>query len=67
MTENQKLAKQYLKDVEVSRLIGRSIGTLRNDRYYSRGIPYSRIGRSIYYKIEDVHAYLEQRKICHED
>ena len=50
----KKQSKQYLKDVDLAELIGRSVGTLRNDRLHGRGVPYTRIGRSIFYDLDKV-------------
>jgi hypothetical protein len=54
---------RYLKERGVSRITGRALQTLRNDRFHGRGIPYYKIGRSVRYKLEDVIAFMEQRKI----
>jgi hypothetical protein len=55
--------KQYLKEAEVAVLIGRSVKTLRNDRCYKRGIPYSKVGRSVRYKLNDVMDFMEANKV----
>ncbi|MCI5221995.1 MAG: DNA-binding protein, partial [Candidatus Electrothrix sp. AR4] len=36
---------------------------LRNDRCKCKGIPYSKIGASIRYKVEDVVAFMEGHRI----
>lgn len=55
--------KQYLKEAEVAALIGRCVKTLRNDRCYKRGIPYSKVGRSVRYNLDDVIAFMEGNKV----
>ena len=60
-------SKQYLKDVEVAEIIGRSVGTLRNDRFQGRGVPYTRIGRSIFYDLDKVIEYMDSRTVQHND
>lgn len=56
--------KLYLTEFEVSYLTGLSVFTLRNDRFLRKGIPYLRIGaRKIMYKMTDVVAYMERRRI----
>ncbi len=55
---------QYLKDKEVSRITGRSLPTLRNDRCKGQGIPYVKLGRSVRYRLDDVLDFMETRKIA---
>ena len=54
---------QWLTEKEVSKITGRAEQTLRNDRFNRRGIPYSKIGRSVRYKATDVFEFMESRKI----
>jgi len=54
---------QYLDEKKVSKLTGRALSTLRNDRHRRRGIPYSKIGRSVRYCLDDVLQYMRQRRI----
>jgi hypothetical protein len=51
------------KEVEVSIVTSVPVRTLQNDRYYKRGIPYIKKGRSVFYRWSDVFEYLEQNKI----
>jgi predicted DNA-binding transcriptional regulator AlpA len=55
--------KRYIGEKEVSRITGRALPTLRNDRHRRRGIPYVKVGRSVRYSLEDVIEYMESRKI----
>jgi len=66
---NQILEKPYLNEKEVAAITGRAVQTLRNDRFNRRGIPYYKIGagRSIRYKMEDVIAFMERRRISFEE
>lgn len=58
------LKKPYLNEKEVAALTGRAVFTLRNERHLRRGLPYLKIGRrSVRYKVEDVVAYMEARRI----
>jgi len=62
---SELLKKPYLTEKEVAALTGRSVFTLRNERHLRRGIPYLKISaRSIRYKLEDVQATMEARRIC---
>ena len=58
---------RYVNEREVSKITGMAIQTLRNHRFQKRGFPYSRIGRSIRYSIQDIINYMERRKIQTED
>jgi len=57
---------QYLNEKEVSKIIGRSLPTLRNDRFNGRGLPYIKIGRSVRYALKDLVEFMESRKIVPE-
>ena len=50
--------KQWLKSVEVRKLLNISPGTLQNLRINGT-LRYSKIGGMMYYKLEDIHKLLE--------
>lgn len=54
---------RYIDEKEVSKITSRALPTLRNDRHLRRGIPYTKIGRSVRYCLNDVIVYMESRKI----
>jgi predicted DNA-binding transcriptional regulator AlpA len=54
---------RYVGEREVSRITGRALPTLRNDRFNRRGIPYVKLGRSVRYRLADVLEFMESRKI----
>jgi hypothetical protein len=54
---------QYINEKEVSKLTGRAVPTLRSDRHKGQGIPYRKLGRKVLYRIDEVVAYVESRKI----
>ena len=58
--------KKYVNEFEVSRLIGRAVQTLRNDRFLGKGLPYVKFGRSVRYALSDVASFMESRKITPE-
>jgi hypothetical protein len=58
---------QYLNEKEVSKITGRALPTLRNDRHLGRGLPYIKLMRSIRYDLRDVINFMEARKIQTED
>lgn len=59
MNENQR----YLDEREVSRITGRAVQTLRNDRSRGVGISYVKLARQVRYELSDVVAYMDSRKI----
>ena len=54
---------RYVDEREVSRITGRALPTLRNDRFNRRGITFCKIGRSVRYKLDDVYEFMESRRI----
>lgn len=54
---------RYVNEKEVSRITGRAIQTLRNDRFRGQGIPYVKIGKAIRYQLSDVIDFMENRKV----
>ena len=54
---------KYVDEKVVSQITGRALQTLRNDRQFRRGIPYSKIGRSVRYLLADVLEFMESRKV----
>lgn len=55
--------EHYIDETEVSRIAGRAVSSLRNDRSLGKGIPYVKNGRSVRYSIKDVLEYMEARKV----
>ena len=55
----QSQSKAWLKSSEVRKLLGVSPGTLQNLRVNGT-LPFSRIGRIIYYKADDIQKLLER-------
>jgi len=54
---------KYLTTREVEALTGIKKQTLVNNRSKKKGIPYSKVGKSIRYNINDVLKYMEEHKI----
>jgi len=55
--------QQYLTEKQVSKITGRALSTLRNERSKGKGIPYLKIGRSVRYNFEDVVEFMERHRI----
>ncbi len=58
---------QWLTENDVSRITARAKQTLRNDRTKRQGIPYSKIGRSIRYRLDDVVSFMESKRVVPEN
>jgi predicted DNA-binding transcriptional regulator AlpA len=54
---------RYIDEKEVSKITGLALPTLRNWRFKGIGMPYSKVGRSVRYALEDVLDYMESRKV----
>jgi hypothetical protein len=53
----------WVNERKVSEITGFALPTLRNDRHMGKGIPYSKRGRSVRYRLQDVYDYMEARRI----
>jgi hypothetical protein len=56
----KKELPDLMTPLEVAKHIRRSVSTLARDRMQSRGIPYVKYGHNVFYKRDDVLAYLDQ-------
>lgn len=58
------LAQQFfITEKQVAAMMGISLSKLQKDRFYGRGIPYSKMGRSVRYALPDVQQYMESCRI----
>jgi len=55
--------RRLLKDTEVEAQYGISRFTLRADRVHARKFKFIKIGRSVYYRIEDIETMLDSHVI----
>ena len=63
----KELKAKFLGEREVAEITGWSLSKLRSDRFYRKGLPYYKIGRSVRYKYEDVIKYFEKSRISFEN
>ena len=54
----EKSLDRWLDEREVSCLTRLSLSTLRAHRFYGKGIPYSKVGRSVRYSLADVTTFM---------
>lgn len=55
---------QWLTEAEVSYQTHISLSTLRAHRFQGRGIPYSKVGRSVRYSQSDVCDFMESCRVA---
>ncbi len=58
---------QYLTEKQVAKMTNLSLDTLRKYRSQGKGIPYSKMERSVRYLLDDAINFMEQRRIKTED
>ncbi len=59
-----EIENRYLNERQVAEITGRSVFTLRNDRFKRQGIRYIKInGRQVRYSLKDVVDFMEARKV----
>ncbi|MCX5906521.1 MAG: helix-turn-helix domain-containing protein [Deltaproteobacteria bacterium] len=54
---------RYISEKEVHRITSIPIQTLRNFRCQGKGISYSKFGRSVRYRLQDVIEFMESHRI----
>lgn len=59
----EKSQSDWLNEKQVAELLCISRSTLQKMRFKRHGIPYTKLGRSVRYKREDVQQYMEKKKI----
>jgi len=48
---------------EAARLLRKKPESLRNDRHLGRGVDYYKMGKKVFYAIEDIQAFIENSKV----
>jgi hypothetical protein len=54
---------KYIDEREVSKITGRGLQTLRNDRHKGQGFPYRKFGRQVRYLETEVIQTMEEHRI----
>ena len=55
--------QELIDEKKLSKIITKSLQTIRNDRCQKRGIPYFKLGRSVRYGMDDVKNYIAKSRI----
>lgn len=64
MAEKERsISERWADEKEVAALTGFSVSTLQKFRFYNKGFPYSKIGKTCRYWLPDIQAYMNARKI----
>ena len=58
---------EYLNEFQVAEMTGFSLSKLRNDRFFRKGMPYYKVGKSVRYSYADIKQFMENCKISFED
>ncbi len=61
MLEN--LNTQFLTEKQVAAITGFSLSSLQKQRFYSRGIPYYKVGRSVRYLLREIEEFMNKHKV----
>ncbi len=56
-------SERWLTEKDVSVITGLSLSTLQKNRFYSKGIPYAKIGRAVRYSSADVAHFMNSMKV----
>jgi len=54
---------QAVNEHKASRMLSKSVQSLRNERFLKKGCPYVKLGRSVRYLVSDLINYLDQNRI----
>ena len=60
---NSNVVLQAVDEHKAAKMLGKSVQTLRNERFLRKGCPYVKLGRSVRYLISDLSDYLNQNRI----
>lgn len=63
MQRNTETGKRFIDARTAAKLLGKTAGTLANERHFSRGLPYIKARGRILYDTKDITTYLENSKI----
>lgn len=58
MNENQ-----YVDTNEAAKMVHKTPNSLRNDRHLKRGLNYYKLGKKVFYALEDIHLFIQKSKV----
>jgi predicted DNA-binding transcriptional regulator AlpA len=63
VNQNVSVRSRWISEKDVAKIMSISVSTLRAHRFLRKGVPYSKIGRSVRYAMSDVLDYMENNRI----
>lgn len=60
---NCKVIPVWITEKDVAKITAISLSKLRSDRFYGRGIPYSKIGKSVRYSLSNVEEFMQKHSV----
>jgi len=54
---------QYVNTAEAAKLLYKTPESLRNDRHLKRGVDYYKVGKKVFYALEDIYTYIANSKV----
>lgn len=57
------ISSGWVNEKQVATFIGCSLSKLRSDRFKHQGIPYSKVGKSVRYSLQDVESYMHHHRV----
>jgi len=61
--KEEELTFRWVNEKRVVEITGIALQTLRNQRFKGTGFPHYKIGRSVRYRLNDIIAFMEQRRV----
>ncbi len=62
-TGRGQTGKRFVNAETAGKLLGKTAGTLANDRFFDRGLPYIKARGRILYDLKDLQKYLDDCKV----
>ncbi len=56
-------AQNWIDEHQTAHLLACSLSKLRQDRHKCRGIPYTKLGRSVRYSLLDIQSYMTKNRV----
>lgn len=59
----REVASNWVTENVVSSMLSVCLSKLRQDRFYGRGIPYYKVGKSVRYRLSDIEDFMEANRV----
>lgn len=61
--ETLAMMREWLRETEAAKVLGRSVASMRMDRIRKRGVTYYKVGRKVLYSPQDLDTFLESSRV----